>query len=152
MDYIYALLHHKGYKETYIDFLKRDFPRVPFPKNKQLFWEFVKFGRSLREIHLFKSSESTGYFTKYPIDGDNVVEKFIHVGDKVYINDYQYFDNINKVVWEYHIGGYQPAQKWLKDRKGYKLNYEDIFHYQKIIKVLFETNRIVEEISQIALS
>jgi len=152
LDYIYALLHHKGYKETYIDFLKRDFPRVPFPKNKQLFWEFVKFGRSLREIHLFKSSESTGYFTKYPIDGDNVVEKFIHVGDKVYINDYQYFDNINKVVWEYHIGGYQPAQKWLKDRKGYKLNYEDIFHYQKIIKVLFETNRIVEEISQIALS
>jgi len=67
----------------------------------------------------------------------------------VYINDMQYFNHVPFIVWEFYIGGYQPAQKWLKDRKGRVLEFEDILHYQKIIVALSETIRIMEEIDKI---
>ena len=75
--------------------------------------------------------------------------------DRIYINETQYFDNIPLVAWEFYIGGYQPAQKWLKDRtakkgkEGRTLTYDDILHYQKIIVALTETNRIMREIDKI---
>ncbi|HUH27497.1 type ISP restriction/modification enzyme, partial [Gelidibacter sp.] len=68
---------------------------------------------------------------------------------KVYINDHQYFDKVPLVAWEFYIGGYQPAQKWLKDRKGRKLEFDDILHYQKIIVALTETDRLMREIDEI---
>ena len=68
---------------------------------------------------------------------------------KVWINDEQYFDKVPEVAWEFYIGGYQPAQKWLKDRKGRKLSFEDILHYQKIIVALTETDRLMKEIDKI---
>ncbi|HPS13800.1 MAG TPA: hypothetical protein PLB87_11020, partial [Prolixibacteraceae bacterium] len=70
---------------------------------------------------------------------------------KIYINDTQYFDNVPSLAWNFYIGGYQPAQKWLKDRKGRKLDFEDILHYQKIIVALTETDRIMKEIDQIEI-
>jgi hypothetical protein len=73
------------------------------------------------------------------------------IGNKVYINDTQYFDNVPLVAWEFYIGGYQPAQKWLKDRKGRELSYEDIKHYQKIIVALTETDRIMKEIDKVGV-
>ena len=69
----------------------------------------------------------------------------------VYINESQYFDNVPQVAWDFYIGGYQPAQKWLKDRKGRKLEFEDIFHYQKIIVALTETDRLMKEIDEIEI-
>jgi len=97
------------------------------------------------------------YITQYPMDGDNLVVKprfdSAQRDDKkgkVYINDTQYFDNVPKVAWEFYIGGYQPAQKWLKDRKGRKLEFDDILHYQKIIVALSETDRLMKEIDKIA--
>lgn len=63
-----------------------------------------------------------------------------------FINPDQYFDNVPLIAWEFHIGGYQPAQKWLKDRKGRALSFDDVMHYQKIIKILTETDRIMKEI------
>jgi hypothetical protein len=65
---------------------------------------------------------------------------------RVMINPDQYFDNVPALAWEFHIGGYQPAQKWLKDRKGRALSFDDVLHYQKIIKILTETDRIMKEI------
>ncbi|MDP2685619.1 MAG: type ISP restriction/modification enzyme [Aequorivita sp.] len=109
-------------------------------------------GGEIRQIHLLESPIVEQYITQYPIDGDNVVGKprFISAPlndrGKVYINDSQYFDNVPQVAWEFYIGGYQPAQKWLKDRKGRPLEVDDIFHYQKIIVALSETARIMEEI------
>jgi hypothetical protein len=91
------------------------------------------------------------------MDGDNVVGKprFISTSPnehgKVYINESQYFDNVPKVAWEFYIGGYQPAQKWLKDRKNRKLEFEDILHYQKIIVALSETDRLMKEIDKIEI-
>ena len=158
LDYIYAVLHSPTYRSTYKEFLKIDFPRVPYPKNKDSFWQLVKLGGELRQIHLLESPTVEQYITQYPIDGDNVVEKIRFdpnhsppLQGRVYINDTQYFDKVPQIAWEFYIGGYQPAQKWLKDRKGRKLEFDDILHYQKIIVALSETDRLMKEIDEVEI-
>ena len=84
----------------------------------------------------------------YPFrgEGDNVVDKARFEGGKVWINRTQHFDNAPEVSWDFYIGGYQPAQKWLKDRKSRALSFEDVKHYQRILKILSETDRIMKSI------
>ena len=237
------MLHSPNYRETYKEFLKIDFPRVPYPE-PQTFWPLVKLGAELRQLHLLGGEGSIpsaalptsmwvespvldNPITTYPNDGDNIVTRKINKNDfeiagavdksgisrdlvsvhlplckrgiegdlsnkispnpsfpkrgterlrdlqetidgdlsapstdadnagnsastgRVWINDQQYFDGVPVVAWEFYIGGYQPAQKWLKDRHGRKLNFEDIRHYQKIIVALTETHRIMQTIDSI---
>ena len=149
LDYIYAVLHSPTYREKYKEFLKIDFPRVPAPLDHETFWKLVKLGGELRQIHLLESPIVENYITGYPEDGGNVVNKPTYKNGHVYINDTQYFSNVPEVAWNFYIGGYQPAQKWLKDRKDRELSYEDILHYQKIIVALTETDRIMKEIDLI---
>lgn len=151
LDYIYAILHSPTYREKYKEFLKIDFPRIPTPSDPGKFWNLVKLGGELRLIHLLESPTTENYITKYPEDGDNIVTKPFYKNGNVYINETQYFSNVPEVAWNFYIGGYQPAQKWLKDRKERELNYEDILHYQKIIVALFETDRIMKEIDKIEI-
>ena len=151
LDYIYAVLHSPTYRETYKEFLKIDFPRVPYPTDADKFWSLVKLGGELRQIHLLESPVVESYITGYPEDGDNTVTKPTYKDGNVYINDKQYFSNVPDVSWNFYIGGYQPAQKWLKDRKDRELSYEDILHYQKIIVAMFETDRIMKEIDTIVI-
>ncbi len=149
LDYIYAVLHSPTYREKYKEFLKIDFPRVPYPKDKDTFWQLVKLGGELRQIHLLESPVVEKYITTYPVDGTNIVGKVKYQDGRVYINDQQYFDHVPEVAWSFYIGGYQPAQKWLKDRKDRTLGFEDILHYQKIIVALTETSRLMGEIDRI---
>ncbi len=149
LDYIYAVLHSPTYREKYKEFLKIDFPRVPYPKDKDTFWQLVKLGGEIRQIHLLEGPTVEKYITQYPEDGSNVVVKPKYENGKVFINDAQYFDNVPQVAWEFYIGGYQPAQKWLKDRKERTLEFDDILHYQKIIVALTETDRLMNEINKI---
>lgn len=149
LDYIYAILHSPTYREKYKEFLKIDFPRVPYPKDSTTFWQLVKLGGEIRQIHLLESPIVEKYITQYPMNGDNSVTKPKYQDGKVYINDTQYFDNVPEVAWNFYIGGYQPAQKWLKDRKDRKLEFDDILHYQKIIVALTETNRIMGKIDEV---
>jgi predicted helicase len=166
LDYIYAVLHSPSYREKYKEFLKIDFPRVPFPKDAETFWKLVALGKEIREIHLLESAKVSEYITQYPIDGDNIVGKIRYeplrpadtsplkgeeLKGKVWINETQYFENVPETAWNFYIGGYQPAQKWLKDRKERTLDYEDIFHYQKIIVALAETDRLMKEIDAIEI-
>ncbi len=151
LDYIYAVLHSPSYREKYNEFLKIDFPHVPYPKDANTFWQLVKLGGEIRQIHLLESPVVEKYITKYPIDGNNVVTKIKYDNNKVYINDTQYFDNVPQIAWEFYIGGYQPAQKWLKDRKERELSFDDILHYQKIIVALTETDRLMKEINKIII-
>jgi len=83
------------------------------------------------------------------VKGNDMVEKAYFEKDRIHINTKQYFQDIKENIWNFYIGGYQPAQKWLKDRKDLVLSYEDIIHYQKIIYVLTETDRIMKEIDKI---
>ncbi|MGC6413539.1 MAG: type ISP restriction/modification enzyme, partial [Bacteroidia bacterium] len=162
LDYIYAVLHSPSYREKYKEFLKIDFPRVPYPKNQDTFWKLVKLGGEIRQIHLLESATVEQYITQFQIGGSDLVSRKMSKNSpgyvpnnethgKVYINDEQYFDNVPLVAWEFYIGGYQPAQKWLKDRNGRKLEWEDIAHYQKIIVALSETDRIMKEIDEIKI-
>jgi hypothetical protein len=111
----------------------------------------VKLGGEIRQIHLLESPTVERYITQYPEDGNNVVVKPKYENGKVYINDTQYFDNVPQIAWDFFIGGYQPAQKWLKDRKDRKLEFDDILHYQKIIVALSETHRLMQEINNIEI-
>jgi len=117
-DYIYAVLHSPSYREKYKEFLKIDFPRVPYPEDKKQFERLVALGRELREIHLLESLKVSEFITTYPVSGSDTVEKISYKNGNVYINSEQYFGNVPEATWNFYIGGYQPAQKWLKDRKG----------------------------------
>jgi predicted helicase len=149
LDYIYAVLHSPTYREKYKEFLKIDFPRVPYPKDQVTFWKLVKLGGEIRQIHLLESPVVDKPISKYPITGTNIVGKIKYEDGKVIINDTQYFEDVPEVSWNFYIGGYQPAQKWLKDRKDRELQVEDIRHYLKIIVALFETDRLMKEIDLI---
>jgi very-short-patch-repair endonuclease len=151
LDYIYAVLHSPTYREKYKEFLKIDFPRVPYPKDVDTFWQLVALGCQIRQIHLLESPVVESFITKYPVGGTNIVDKPIYKDGHVYINDAQYFAHVPEVAWTFYIGGYQPAQKWLKDRKGRTLSMDDIFHYQKIIVALSETDRLMKAIDQIEI-
>ncbi len=167
LDYIYAVLHSQSYRDTYKEFLKIDFPKIPFDVDTQTFFALAKLGAELRSWHLLEHEALTpqNFLTSYPVEWDNWVDKIHYSIDpatragwhsssewdigKVYINETQYFDGVPENVWEFYIGGYQPAQKWLKDRKGRNLAYEDIVHYGKIILTLSETIRIMQEIDTV---
>jgi predicted helicase len=159
LDYIYAVLHSPSYREKYKEFLKIDFPRVPYPEDPDLFWQLVELGGELRQIHLLEHPVIEEFITTYPIAGSNVISNrltktdpgFIPEDDdettgKVWINDEQYFGNMPKKAWEFYIGGYQPAEKWLKDRRDRELSIDEIRHYQKIIVALVETDRLMQEV------
>jgi len=148
-DYIYAVLHSPSYRETYKEFLKIDFPRVPYPKDQKTFKALVVLGAELRSLHLLESPKVNQFITTYPVAGSDIVEKVLYKNRQVFINQDQYFGNVPESAWNFYIGGYQPAQKWLKDRKGRTLINADIEHYQKIIVALTETERIMQEIDRI---
>lgn len=149
LDYVYAILHSPKYREKYKDFLREDFPRVPPVLDKKSFWQLVKFGGKLRNLHLLEDSELLEFSTKYSISGNNEIENIRFENNKVWINKTQYFEDVPKIVWEFYIGGYQPAQKWLKDRKGSNLNFKDLIHYQKIVKVLEKTIEVMRKIDEV---
>lgn len=152
LDYIYGILHSPSYRERFNEFLKVDFPRIPYPSDAIEFKRIAKIGEELRKVHLMEIKPSI--MTQFNVAGSNVVEAIkITDGDsndlcKVWINDEQYFDNVPRVAWEFYIGGYQPAQKWLKDRKGMKLEWDEVKHYQHIISALCKTNELMQQIDE----
>jgi predicted helicase len=144
-DYIYANLYSPSYREKYEEFLKIGFPRVPIPIQSE-FDRLVPLGTQLRELHLMKSPIIDEYETTFPVAGHCMVEKIKYDASKVWINKTQYFGNVPELAWNFYIGGYQPAQQWLKHRKGRQLSDHDLVHYQRIIKILLETDLLMKEI------
>ena len=156
-DYIYGVLHTPSYREKYREFLKIDFPRIPYPENKAEFERIVAIGNKLRKLHLMEDIPPQA--TSFDIEGDNVVTDVKYAKEipgqagndnygKVYINKTQYFANVPDLAWNFYIGGYQPAQKWLKDRKNRTLTYDDISHYRKIIAILIETHKLMQKLDE----
>ena len=143
-DYIYGVLHSPSYREKYREFLKIDFPRIPYPETKDKFEHYRKYGEQLRKLHLMTDIPQSN--VSFPMGGNCVVDKPTYDNGRVYINETQYFDNVSQTAWDFYIGGYQPAQKYLKDRKGRTLTLNEVMHYENIITVLQETDRIMKEI------
>ena len=147
-DYIYAVLHSPSYRERYKEFLKIDFPRIPYPTDWEKFRDLAEKGEELRLLHLMEDlPSSTG--VSFPQAGSLQVDCYRWAENRVYINAEQYFEGVPESAWNFFIGGYQPAQKWLKDRKGMTLSFEDVKHYQRIIYVLQQTERIMQETDEI---
>lgn len=172
--YIYAIFHAPSYRERYAEFLRIDFPRVPLTSDPELFRTLCGLGADLVALHLTegdysgaswviegRSSPFSNLAVGYPVAGDNLVAKrypkFVDsagdepVGDgevvgQVQINKTQYFDQVPKEVYEFQVGGYQVCEKWLKDRRGRELTYDDLTHYRNIVVSLRETIRIMDEI------
>ena len=153
--YIYAVFHSPTYRERYDQFLRADFPRVPPPGNFTMFRELAGLGLRLVEAHLLRSEPLSATPVSFPVPGDNVVAagypKYAP-GDadddgRVYINLKQYFAGVAPAVWEFRIGGYQPMDKWLKDRRRRALSpYDDLKHYGRMAAAIAETNTQMSEI------
>ncbi|MBR5062955.1 MAG: DNA methyltransferase [Prevotella sp.] len=137
-DYIYAVLHSPSYRKRYEEFLKIDFPRIPYPTDLGEFRRLADIGAQLRRLHLMEGLPTRTGIT-FPVAGTNQVDRCQWDGGRVYINDTQYFDGVTEQTFQHYIGGYQPAQKWLKDRRGRTLDFDDVRHYERIIYALDST-------------
>jgi predicted helicase len=152
--YMYAVFHAPTYRECYAEFLKIDFPRLPLTSNANLFRELCKIGARLVKLHLM---EETGEgLPSYPQKGNNVVDavRYTQPGQgwekgRVWMNQEQYFEGVAPEIWEFHVGGYQVCQKWLKDRKGRALSFEDIEHYEGIVASLEQTIMLMSQIDRV---
>ena len=144
--YMYAVFHSPTYRTRYAEFLKIDFPRLPLTNDKALFQKLASFGAELVAIHLMNADIENA--SCFDIEGDNVVEKIEFKDNKVFINKTQFFDNVSPDVWNFHIGGYQVCNKWLKDRKGRVLNYDDCKNYLYILAALEKTQVLMVKINE----
>ncbi len=149
--YAYAVFHSPGYRSRYAEFLKIDFPRLPLTRNLELFRALARLGGELTALHLLESPKLDKPITEFIGDRNPKVEKITWSHDTVWVDKAQTigFRGVRESVWNFHIGGYQVCQKWLKDRKGRTLSKDDIAHYQKIVVALAETIRLMQEIDKV---
>jgi len=148
--YTYAVLYSNIFRRKYSEFLMISFPRIPFTGDYTLFQRISSLGENLCNLHLLDTSVSVKGHATFPIGGDDNIKKIKYDknNERVYINKTQYFGNVQPEVWEYHIGGYQILYKWLKDRKGSKLKYDEQTTYLRIISTIVKTIKIQKEIDE----
>jgi len=152
LGYLYAVLHSPAYRARYAEFLKRDFPRVPLPPDKATFDALARLGSALIDLHLLRDPALNTPSCKYPIGGDHRVERveYDEKAQRVWINAAQYFEPVPPEVWAYRVGGYQVCHKWLDDRKGTTLSYDERLTYQKMITALERTLALQAQIDALA--
>jgi predicted helicase len=146
LDYVYGVLYCPDYRNEYSQFLKTGYPRIPWPETQDLFWNVSDKGSELRRLHLMEPLAVGNVSFPLRGTGQAKVEDIEYKDEQVWINSEQYFDNVPVTAWRTCIGSYQPARKWLKDHKGRTLSFDEIKHYQRILKVLAETDRIMNTI------
>ncbi|RLG19997.1 DNA methyltransferase, partial [Candidatus Micrarchaeota archaeon] len=153
--YVYAVLYSNTYREKYAEFLRIDFPRIPFTADYELFKRMVELGKRLVDLHLLRSPELDPPIARFQGEGDGKVEsgkrglRYDPENERVYINETQYFEGVPPEVWEYRIGGYQGCHKWLKDRKGRVLSLDEIRTYCHIVTALTKTIEIQDAIDKL---
>lgn len=151
LGYIYAILFHKEYRKKYLDFLKIDFPKIPFVESKDYFLKFAKLGEELYNLHLgnLKIQKEVGepMFKDNKNKNEKIVKAIYNENEKdLFVNESLYFKNVDKEVWEYKIGGYQVLDKYLKSHKNENIDYE---HFENVIKILTHSIEIEAEISKL---
>lgn len=148
LDYVYGSVHSIQYQTAFRDRLKSDLPRIPPPVDREAFFEKGRFGRKVREAHLLVGIEPESGLADYPVAGSNVVSFVAYREERVHINDTQHFSPVPIDLWNAYVGGYQPLQKWLKDRKGRQLSYSDVTHYQRIANAIKTLSQLYQQPSR----
>ncbi len=149
--YIYGVLHAPTYRSRYAEFLKRDFPRIPLPPDDAAFRACAEVGEKLVALHLLEAPSLNDPGIGYPIAGDHQVKKMRAVDrynaqtQRIMLNEKQYFENVTPETWDFRVGGYQPAYKWLDDRNGRFLTDADITHYRKALAAMRDTVGLLPE-------
>ena len=161
LHYAYAVFHSPGYRSRYAEFLKIDFPRLPLTGNLDLFRALARLGGELTALHLLESPKLAQPITEFIVGRNPEVGRVAWADDTVWIDaptcktgatqapGSTGFQGVPEAVWNFHIGGYQVCEKWLKDRKGRTLSPDDISHYQRVVVALNETIRLMAEIDRI---
>ncbi len=159
--YVYAILHSSIYRTRYEDLLKMDFPRVPLGASSELFRALTRIGRELMALHLLDAAKLDHPMTAYLGPKNPEVERIGWSDDTVWLDAVATrkgqppapgtigFRGVSEAVWNFHIGGYQVCEKWLKDRRGRRLSKDDIGHYRKIVLALAETIRLMREVDEV---
>ena len=148
--YVYAVLHSNRYRTRYAQYLRMDFPRIPFTDDYDLFSKLAELGKELADIHLLKSPRLNPPLARYQGSGSNDMVEYIKYNENngtVQINDDKHFEGITPELWNYHIGGYQVLHKYLKDRKGKSL--ANPIHYCLMVTALTLAIDIQARIDQI---
>ncbi len=144
--YVYATLHSNKYRKAFGEFLRIDFPRIPFPNNDEQFFKLVELGEKLINLHLLKFNIENSEKPFLLGEGSNEVKTIKFENSYIEINAKQKIGPVDEKIWNQFVGGYAPLQKWLKLRKGRQLSEEEILCYRKAVIALDETNRIMEDI------
>ena len=150
--YMYAIFHSPTYRVRYSEFLKTDFPRLPVTSQLDLFRALCRVGERLVSLHLMEHARQN--IPLFPVVGNNVIEKIDYApssegeAGRIYVNKTQYFANVSAEVWEFYAGGYQVCHKWLKDRKGRTLSYDDLLYYQSLLAAIDETLQLMDNIDE----
>lgn len=153
--YLYAVLYSNIYRDSYAEFLRIDFPRIPFTSDRELFEKLAAPGKRLIDLHFLRSDELDPPIAKFEGDGDGIAQtgknglRYEPKTQRVFINDTQYFEGVPPQVWEYQIGGYQVCQKWLKDRKDRHLSLDEIKTYCQIVTALAKTIEIQAAVDEL---
>jgi len=147
LGYIYAILHSNNYRAKYAEFLKIDYPKIPFTEDTKLFEKLSYLGSELIEKHDFTkipTEDECKNLGNYKGEGNDIVLKTelkIEKIDnetkyKLYINKTQYFETVTEEIYNFQIGGYQVLDKYLKDRKNIKLDLNEVENIENIVKVI----------------
>jgi len=153
--YVYAILYTPTYREQYAEFLRMDFPRIPFTRDAAVFAALAGLGERLIALHLLRSPELDPPACRFEGAGDNLVGRNQSQGrryepdaQRVTINPTQHFGPVPPEVWEYQIGGYQVCDKWLKDRRERRLTLDEIRTYCRIVTALGKTIAVQQELDE----
>ena len=141
-DYIYGVLHDKEYRTKYFEFLKIEYPRIPYPKDKTEYQRYVTIGEKLRRLHLMDETLQIPLITTFDVAGSNQIEFVKYDEGKVWINDAQYFNNVLQSVWNHYVGAYQPARLWLQKRIGRRLDFDDVNWYLRVCATIYEELKV----------
>ena len=156
LGYIYAILYCPTYRVLFAEYLRMDFPRIPITSDGAQFRQLAAIGRELVTLHLLNEAAPITLPLGFPVAGDNRVSRRYPrytaateaAAGRVYINADQYIDGVPEEVWEFRVGGFQVAEKWLKERVGRALSFDDLTHYQNALQAVARTIELTVQIDE----
>ncbi len=150
--YVYSILYCPKFRERYAEFLKIEYPKIPITSDLNLFKQLVSLGKELVSVHLLESKALDNSDINFPENGSNLIEKgypqFDSQDFRIWINHQQYYEHVPENLWNFSSGGYQVAQKWLKDRSGMNLTYDELMTYQRILTAISVTLKLMTKIDE----